>query len=46
MGNPLHALMYRGESGAARYNAFTHGTYVDAGGRERVRPMENAASRI
>lgn len=40
MGNPLHDLMYRGESGAAGYNAFNRGTYVDAGGRERIRPGE------
>ena len=40
MGNPIHALMYRGESGAAGYNAFNRGTYVDAGGRERIRPGE------
>ncbi|MDR6990520.1 peptidoglycan-binding protein [Luteimonas sp. 3794] len=40
MGNPLHALMYRGESGAAGYNAFNRGTYVDGDGRERIRPGE------
>ncbi|WP_394003528.1 peptidoglycan-binding protein [Luteimonas sp. WGS1318] len=40
MRNPLHDLMYRGESGAAGYNAFNRGTYIDAGGRERIRPGE------
>lgn len=40
MRNPLHDLMYRGESGAAGYNAFNRGTYVDASGRERIRPGE------
>jgi len=38
MGNPLDGLMYQGESGAAGYDAFNRGTYVDASGRERIRP--------
>lgn len=38
MGNPIYDLMYRGESGAAGYNAFNRGTFVDANGRERIRP--------
>lgn len=38
MSNPLYELMYRGESGAAGYNAFNRGTYVDASGKERIRP--------
>jgi hypothetical protein len=35
--NPLLDLMRRGESGAAGYNAYNRGTYVDADGRERIR---------
>lgn len=35
--NPLLELMRRGESGAAGYNAYNRGTYVDADGRERIR---------
>lgn len=35
--NPLLDLMRRGESGAAGYNAYNRGTYVDANGRERIR---------
>ena len=38
MSNPIYDLMYRGESGAAGYNAYNRGTYVDANGRERIRP--------
>jgi hypothetical protein len=38
MSNPIYDLMYRGESGAAGYNAYNRGTYVDADGRERIRP--------
>ncbi|WP_219338360.1 peptidoglycan-binding protein [Luteimonas deserti] len=37
MRNPLYDLMYQGESGAAGYNAFNRGTYIDASGRERIR---------
>ncbi|KRB11210.1 peptidoglycan-binding protein [Lysobacter sp. Root690] len=35
--NPLLELMYRGESGAAGYNAYNRGTYTDDAGRERIR---------
>lgn len=35
--NPLLELMMRGESGAAGYNAYNRGTYVDADGKERIR---------
>lgn len=38
MSNPIYDLMYRGESGAAGYNAYNRGTYTDAEGRERIRP--------
>lgn len=38
MTNPIYDLMYRGESGAAGYNAYNRGTYTDANGRERIRP--------
>ena len=38
MSNPIYDLMYRGESGAAGYNAYNRGTYVDANGREHIRP--------
>jgi peptidoglycan hydrolase-like protein with peptidoglycan-binding domain len=38
MTNPIYDLMYRGESGAAGYNAYNRGTYTDAQGRERIRP--------
>ena len=37
MTNPIYDLMYRGESGAAGYNAYNRGTYTDADGRERIR---------
>ncbi|QDH71339.1 peptidoglycan-binding protein [Marilutibacter alkalisoli] len=37
MANPIHDLMYRGESGAAGYNAYNRGTYTDAAGNERIR---------
>lgn len=35
--NPLLELMYRGESGAAGYNAYNRGTYTDDVGKERIR---------
>lgn len=35
--NPLLELMYRGESGAAGYNAYNRGTYTDDAGKERIR---------
>lgn len=38
MTNPIYDLMYRGESGAAGYNAYNRGTYTDPNGRERIRP--------
>lgn len=38
MTNPIYDLMYRGESGAAGYNAYNRGTYTNANGRESIRP--------
>ncbi|MBS7456846.1 peptidoglycan-binding protein [Coralloluteibacterium stylophorae] len=40
MNNPIYDLMYRGESGAAGYNAFNRGTFTDGNGRERIRSGE------
>jgi hypothetical protein len=37
MSNPLLDLMVQGESGAAGYNAYNRGTYVDAAGGKHIR---------
>ncbi|MFC5570315.1 XVIPCD domain-containing protein [Lysobacter yangpyeongensis] len=39
-GNPLLDLIRRGESGAAAYNAYNRGTYVDSEGNQRIRPAD------
>ncbi|QNP39613.1 XVIPCD domain-containing protein [Lysobacter solisilvae (ex Woo and Kim 2020)] len=41
-GNPLLELIRRGESGAAGYNAYNRGTYVDSDGTQRIRPPDRS----
>lgn len=42
MSNPLLDLIARGESGAAGYNAYNRGTYVDARGGKHIRGPHGA----
>ena len=42
MSNPLLDLMVQGESGAAGYNAYNRGTYVDANGGAHIRGANGA----
>ncbi|MGY0505911.1 peptidoglycan-binding protein [Luteimonas sp. e5] len=40
MSNPLRDLMYKGESGAAGYNAYNRGTAVNSNGRPYIVPAD------